>query len=516
MSRARLQPRAAAVLGPLDRPLTSYYLLLGCTGLLLAIGLVMVLSTSSAIQLVAGQSPYSDFVKQMGGALAGLVIMWVLSRAPARLFRVAAYPMLLAAIASLLIVLAFGKSVAGAERWIVIAHQQVQPSEFAKFAFLVWGADLLARKEQLGQLNDWRSLLIPLLPGAAVIAMLVMLGDDLGTTFLLLVILLALLWVVGVPARMFLAILGLIVFALLVLVVVGSYGGGRISGFLNPGAGGPTGPNMQSIQGQRALGSGGLFGVGLGNSLEKWGWVPYANTDFIFAILGEELGLVGTACVVLLYGGLAYAGLRVARRVADPFMRFAAAGAVAWIVGQALVNICAVIGLLPITGVPLPLISQGLSSVIATMAAVGMLLAFARCEPGAREALAAVDRRLRPRLPAALRHATPRTENPREPARQRPAPRALPVPGLGTAAQRARPGRGRRQAPSRLADPGGRPAPPGRGLRPIPVPVQAAARGPMAREPGPRAVPRAALRTAPGGQGTPGPPRRPGPQGRPG
>ncbi len=420
MSTAGQRPGVKAVIAPLGRPLTSYYLILGSTGLLLAIGLVMVLSTSAAISLGAGQSPYSAFVKQLVGALFAVLLMWVLSRMPPRLFQLVAYPMLLAAIASLVLVLAFGKTVGGAERWISVFGTPVQPSEFAKLAFLIWGADLLARKERLRQLNDWRALLIPLLPAAATICMLVMLGSDLGTTFLLLVIMLGLLWVVGVPARLFVCILGLTLFALLLLVVVGNHGGGRISDFLHPAAGGPTGPNMQSIQGQRALGSGGLFGVGLGNSREKWGWVPYANTDFIFAILGEELGLVGTACVVLLYGALAYAGLRVARRVGDPFMRFAAGGAVAWIVGQALVNICAVVGLLPITGVPLPLISQGLSSVVATMAAIGMLLSFARREPGAREALAAVDRRVRVPVAAVLRGGTARARAGRSPGRAGP------------------------------------------------------------------------------------------------
>jgi cell division protein FtsW len=175
--------------------------------------------------------------------------------------------------------------------------------------------------------------------------------------------------------------LGLIVFALLMLVVVKSYRTSRLTGFLSPG-GGPTGPNQQAIQGSYAIGSGGLFGVGLGGSMQKWGWVPNASSDFIFAILGEELGLIGTACVVFLYGGFAFAGLRVARRMTDPFARLAAAGITVWIVVQALVNICAVIGLLPITGVPLPLISQGLSSLLVTMAAIGVLLSLARREPG--------------------------------------------------------------------------------------------------------------------------------------
>ena len=277
---------------------------------------------------------------------------------------------------------------------------QIQPSEFAKLALLLWGADLLARKEQLRQLNNWRTLLIPLLPGTAVLAMLVMLGDDLGTTFVLLVILLALLWVIGTPARLFACILGLILFALVVLVIVQPYRLARLTGYLSQ-AGGPTGPNQQGIQGKYAIGSGGLFGVGLGNSKEKWGWVPNATNDFIFAILGEELGLIGTVCVVLLYGGLAFAGLRIARRMTDPFMRLAAAGATAWILVQALVNISAVVGLLPITGVPLPLISAGLSSLLASMAAIGMLLCFARREPGAREALAMAGPRW-PRLRAAF------------------------------------------------------------------------------------------------------------------
>ncbi|HET9897215.1 MAG TPA: putative lipid II flippase FtsW [Streptosporangiaceae bacterium] len=372
----------------LDRPLTSYHLIIGSTGLLLAIGLVMVLSTSSASQLDAGSSPYSVFAKQLFGALLGLPMMWLVSRLPHRIFRRIAYPALIAAIVAQVIVIAFGKHEFGAVRWIQIGGIQIQPSEFAKLALLLWGADLLARRETLKQLNDWRALLIPLLPAAALLAMLVMFEDDLGTTFLLLVILLTLLWVIGTPGRLFACMLGLILFALIILIVTEPYRAARLTGYLNPG-GGPTGSNMQAIQGKLAIGSGGLFGVGLGHSTQKWGWVPNASTDFIFAILGEELGLIGTMCVVFLYGGLTYAGLRVARRMTDPFMRLAAAGITIWIVVQALVNICAVVGLLPITGVPLPLISQGLSSLVVTMAAIGVLLSLARREPGAAEALAA-------------------------------------------------------------------------------------------------------------------------------
>jgi cell division protein FtsW len=372
----------------LHRPLASYHLIVASGGLLLAIGLVMVLSTSSASQLSAGHSPYSIFAKQLAGALVGLPMIWVLSKTPPRVLRALARPMLWAAIGGLVLVLAFGTTVGGAERWISVHGILLQPSEFAKLALVIWGADLLARKHTLRQLNDWRALLIPLLPGAAVLCLLVMLGDDLGTTFLLLVILLTLLWVIGTPGRLFAGMLGLIIFALLILIIVEPYRMARLTGYLNP-AGGPTGPNAQEINGKWAIGSGGVFGVGLGESKQKWGWVPNPSTDFIFAILGEELGLIGTVCVVLLYGGLGYAGLRVARRMADPFMRLVAAGITVWLVVQALVNICAVIGMLPITGVPLPLISQGLSSLLVTMAAIGVLLSLARREPEARRAVTA-------------------------------------------------------------------------------------------------------------------------------
>jgi cell division protein FtsW len=372
----------------LDRPLTSYYLLVGSTVLLLALGLIMVLSTTSAAALEAGQPPYSGLQHQLFGVLVGLPLMWVAARSSPTVFRAAAYPMLGIAILGLVLVLADGVTVAGAERWIDIGGIQVQPSEFAKLALVLWGADLLARKERLGQITDWRQLLIPLLPGAALLCLLVMLGDDLGTTFVLIVIFLALLWVIGTPARLFALMLGLMAFAIAMLIVVARYRLQRFMGYFDPQAQ-PTTGGYQLKQGTLALGSGGWFGVGLGASRAKWGWVPDATTDFIFAIIGEELGLVGTLCVALLYAGLGYAGLRVARRVQDTFMRLAAAAATAWIVVQALVNIAAVVGLLPITGVPLPLVSAGLSSLMVTMVALGMLMSFARHEPGARQVLAA-------------------------------------------------------------------------------------------------------------------------------
>jgi cell division protein FtsW len=374
------------------RPLTPYYLLVGIMSLLLLLGLVMVLSTGSIRNLTLGQSPYSDFFKQLIGVLVGIPLAWVAARSSPRVFRAAAYPLVAISIVGLGLTLisGVGQSVNGAARWIDIGPLTFQPSEVAKLALVVWGADLLARKEKLGLLADWRHMLVPLMPGVGLLAMLVMAGDDLGTTFVLVIIFLTLLWVAGAPGRVFLLMLILMGMVLVLLAVTSPYRVDRLTSFLNDNAATQCAPKYyQACHGRVALGSGGLFGVGLGASGAKWGYVPEDWSDFIFAIIGEELGLVGTLCVTALYGALAYAGLRVARRAEDTFTRLAAAAITSWIVLQAVVNMGAVIGVLPITGVPLPLVSEGLSSVLVTMVALGMLMSFARREPGAREALAA-------------------------------------------------------------------------------------------------------------------------------
>jgi cell division protein FtsW len=378
---------AARLLGLLDRPLTSYYLILGCTLLLLGLGLAMVLSTSSAYALDHHLPTYGAFQKQLLGAGGGLVLMWLAARSSPRVFRAAAYPLLLLTVFGLVLVLAVGQEVLGATRELNVAGFAMQPSEFAKLAFVLWGADLLARKEKLGQLTEWRQLLVPLMPGMAILALLVLLGNDLGTTFILLMIFLTLLWVMGSPGRMFGGMLGLMAFVVVILIIVQPYRLDRFLSFLDPQAH-PLSSGLQEVNGMNALGSGGPFGVGLGASRSQWGWVPESSTDFIFAILGEELGLIGTLSVLALYGGIAYAGIRVARRMQDTFMRLAASAVTVWVVAQALVNMGAVLGLLPITGIPLPLVSEGLSSLLATMAALGMLMCFARHEPGAMQALA--------------------------------------------------------------------------------------------------------------------------------
>ena len=386
---AGIRERVRAARALLDRPLASYYLIIGITTLLLCLGLMMVLSTASVTDLSKGESPYHDFEFQLAGIVVGLPIMWLMARSSPRVFRAMAYPLLAVAIIGLGLTLIPGvaRPENGVSRWIALGPFDFQPSELAKLALAVWGADLLARKEKLGMLADWRHMLIPLVPGAGLLALLVMAGDDLGTTSILLIVLLALLWFGGMPTRVYTALL-ILMGLVLVLIVVGGYGSTRITDFLHPGTN-PMGTSEQPIQGDYALGSGGFFGLGLGASKEQWGYLPEDSSDFVFAIIGEELGLVGTLCVTALYGGLAFAGLRVARRAPDTFSRLAAATITAWIVLQAVVNIGAVIGVFPITGVPLPLVSQGLSSVLVTMVGLGMLMSFARREPGASQALAA-------------------------------------------------------------------------------------------------------------------------------
>lgn len=382
--------QVVAAVGLLDRPLTSYYLVLGCSMMLLALGLTMVLSASSVKQLQATGSAYTLFQKQAVWVAIGLPGMWLASRLPVKTFRALAYPMLLLAIVCLALVLVpgLGRSAGGATRWVDLGPVQVQPSELAKLALVLWGADLLARKDRLGQLTEWRPLLVPLMPGAGVLVLLVMLGSDLGTTLVLLTIFLALLWVVGAPGRLFVGITGLVALLVAILIVVEPYRLQRITGYLDS-SGNKLSTNYQGTQGLYALASGGLFGTGLGEGRAKWDYLPHADTDFIFAIVGEEFGLVGTLVVLGMFGMLAYAGLRIARRVKDPFTRLAAAGATAWIVVQAVVNIGAVIAVLPITGIPLPLVSYGGSALIPTLFALGMLLSFAKREPGARQALSA-------------------------------------------------------------------------------------------------------------------------------
>ncbi|MGE5764891.1 MAG: putative lipid II flippase FtsW [Mycobacterium leprae] len=383
----------------LQRPLASYYLVVGCTALLLALGLVMVLSASSVVAYDESGSSFTFFVKQAVWVGLGLPLLWLAARLPVRAYRMLGYPLLVVSLFLLLLVLVpgVGHKANGATRWIDLGGPlRVQPSEPAKLALVLWGADLLVRKRRL--LTEWKHLLVPLLPVTGLLVLLVMVGRDLGTSLVILTIFLALLWVVGAPARLFALVVTGIGAVVTLMIITEPYRIRRITGFLNPFAD-LQGSGWQGAQGIYALASGGWVGLGLGASREKWDYLPHAHTDFIYAIIGEELGLVGAVVVLLLFATLAYAGVRIAQRTRDPFARLAAGAVTAWLAVQAFVNIGAVLGVLPITGIPLPLISFGGSALLPTMVALGMLLSFAKREPGAPAALAARAAAMRARLP---------------------------------------------------------------------------------------------------------------------
>ena len=370
--------------GGAGRPLlgagSTYWLLLAVVCALLVIGLVMVLSASSVFALATHGDSYAYFKRQLLWVAGGVVVMLVASRIDYRRWRRLGTPLLVVATAGLVYVLVHPAAVSayGSTRWISIGGGlTVQPAEFAKLALLLFSADVLTRKGRL--LGDVRHLLVPVLPLTLLLAGLVMLEPDLGTSLLLCAIAFGMLFVAGTPLLLLGGIGSLGLAGGMALIMSAPYRRTRFFSFMDPAAD-PQNGGYQFIQGRLALGSGGLLGVGLGAGRQKWSYVPNAHTDFIFAIIGEELGLLGTLSILLLFVAFAYAGVRVAQRAPDPFGRYLAGGVTVWIVVQALVNIGAVVGVLPITGVPLPLVSFGGSSMLVLLAATGMLLNVARHE----------------------------------------------------------------------------------------------------------------------------------------
>ncbi len=401
-----------AVHGMLARPLSSYYLLIASSGLLLLIGLTMVFSATSVQAYARHGNAFSMIGKQVVFALLGLVGFWVCQRLPARTLRALGKYILgvsVAMLGILAILNLYAKIIhlpanqypqIGPFRaellWLYIGPVGVQPSELAKLGVVLWGADLIARKGPA--LAHWRELAMPLFPVVGLLFVLV--GyNDLGTMLVLLALIVGLLWTAGVRLRVFtaLGVLGLSGVGLLIAAASRGAGSGavgaenyrlaRLTTFLKPPEDCDLGACYQLLQGRSAIYEGGWFGVGLGKSALKWDWLPEADNDFIYAVVAEELGVVGCAIVLALFSVLAYTGFRIARRCQDPFRRLAAAGITTWLVAQAVINIGGVVGLLPITGLPLPFISSGGSALVVTLAGVGMLASFARAEPDAARAL---------------------------------------------------------------------------------------------------------------------------------
>ena len=373
-----------------DRPLTAYYLILGGSLLLTVLGLVMVFSASQIGALQRGLASTYFFRKQLIAAVVGVGLLLLASRMPLRLHRALAYPLLTGSVVLLCLVQVpgVGQEVNGNQNWLNLGGPfQLQPSEFAKLALVLWGADLLARKGEKRLLAQWKHLLVPLVPLALLLLGLIMLGGDMGTAIILTAVLFGLLWLAGAPTRLFAGVLLAAVAVAAFLMKASPHRMERLGciGATDPG---PEDQCWQAVHGIYALASGGWFGSGLGASVEKWGQLPEPHTDFIFAVTGEELGLAGTLSVLALFAALGYAGIRVAGRTEDPFVRYAAGGVTTWITAQAVINIGAVLGLLPIAGVPLPLFSYGGSALLPTMFAIGLLIAFARSDPAAHAALA--------------------------------------------------------------------------------------------------------------------------------
>ncbi|QCC77022.1 putative lipid II flippase FtsW [Nocardioides daphniae] len=377
----------ARVRAALDHPLSSYYLLLGASSLLLVIGLIMVTSSSSVFAYRTSGDSYSIVKRQLMWVVIALPLAWGATRVPVALVRKVAWLGFFLAVALLALVRipGLGVEVNGNTNWLALGPVTMQPSEVAKFALVIWAAHMFAKKEHL--LHQTSHLLIPVVPGIGLVTGLVVLGHDLGTALVFGGILMALLWVVGLDWRYFVfGFTGLVALAFLA-ASTSLERKERLTSFVDPQHYHDNG--WQPSHGLFALASGGWLGNGIGDSTQKWGDLPEAHTDFIFAVLGEELGLVGTVLVVALFGVIAFAGVRLALQTEEPFVRYASFGVVAWLLGQMIINVGMVLAVLPVIGIPLPLISYGGSALVPSLVALGLLVGFARREPEAAELLEA-------------------------------------------------------------------------------------------------------------------------------
>lgn len=380
---------ARVSLGKVFAPVPNEFLLIASTALILTIfGLVMVLSATMAASVARGESPFEVVMKQGLFALVGIPLMFVLSRLPLTFWKRIAWPGLIIAIGLQMLVFVPGIGVAndGNRNWISIAGQQLQPSEFLKLTFALWLGYVLYRKRTL--LSSWKHVFIPVVPvGALVIGLVAVGSEDLGTGLVLMAILLGCLFFSGVKLRIFVLPLIAVVGAAVVFAITSPNRMKRIMSFLNVDSTdcyqAAVGDCYQALHGVWGLAGGGIFGLGLGNSREKYDWLPAAEHDYIFAIVGEELGLIGCIVVLGLFTLFAVGAFHVIRKTDDPFIRIAAGGITVWIVGQALVNIGVVLRVFPVLGVPLPFMSQGGTSLLSVLMACGVLLSFARTLPRA-------------------------------------------------------------------------------------------------------------------------------------
>lgn len=351
-----------------------FYRLAGLTGFLVVFGLVMVLSSSSIDSLVANRDAYYIFSRQFLYALIGLSLMLIIASMPLSFIRNRVGLVLMIGFGLQLAVPFIGISVNGNTNWLSIAGFTLQPSEFLKLALIMYMGWFISNREL--EMDNPQRVLYPLLAVGGAAVLLVMLGRDLGTAVIFSFIIFGTLLMAGAPGKI-LGRVALVAIALAAMVTVSSSSRmARITAWLNPGSASSDAFNWQFEHGTWALAAGGIFGVGLGNSKMKWSWIPEVENDFIFAVIGEELGLIGAMVVIGLFALLIASLIRVMLRSQSTFARITTLGVVIWILSQSAVNIAVVLGVLPVLGVPLPLISAGGSSLIATLAGIGLVLAF--------------------------------------------------------------------------------------------------------------------------------------------
>jgi cell division protein FtsW len=365
---------------------------------LVAFGLVMVYSATSAAAALGNGDP-SYYLKRQGiYAVLGIALMLIASRVEFRALRALA-PLLLAGSFALCALVLFAAPVNGARRWITLGPATFQPSELAKLTLAIWAAAHLARRKPPQTLTE---LARPVGIVAGLLCLLILAGRDLGTTIAIVIMVLGLLLVSGVPGRTLALGTGIIGSIAVLAVMYEPYRRERFFSFLDPWSD-PQDSGFQIIQALIGLGSGGVFGDGLGQGVQKIFYLPEAHTDMIFAIVGEELGLVGTAAVILAYGAFAYAGLRVALSCKDAFGKRLAAALVILVCGQAAINLAAVLALAPLTGIPLPFVSYGGSNLVVQLASVGILLNIAANGSRARASVSDRSRRDGRSRPASAR-----------------------------------------------------------------------------------------------------------------
>ena len=378
---------AGTASGWLNHPMADVVLAVVPTAILLGLGALMVWSASTVFSYRQFGDAYYFMQRHLVFLVVAVVAGFIASRVPPAQLRTLGW--VAYGLAGVLLCLTFvpglGYGVGGNNNWINLGGEgsmvRIQPAELAKLALVVWGSAVLANKRKL--LDEPKHLVVPFVPFSLLLIGLVVLQKDLGTAIILGALMLALLWCVGAPWRVLGGLMGLVAIGAAVLVTTNTSRIARILGFLDPTSD-PTGINHQPMQALYGLATGGWLGVGLGRSRQKWGSLAESHTDYVLAIIGEELGLIGTLVVLVLFVVLAWAGVRIALRSSTYFTRWVSAGITAWLLMQALINIMVVLGLLPVLGVPLPFLSYGGSALLANVMAVGILVACARDEPDAR------------------------------------------------------------------------------------------------------------------------------------